>query len=565
MKNFLTMLVWVLALGTSFAQAPNSFNFQAVARNASNEVLSGQTIGIKVAIIQDNASGSEVFSETHQATTDNLGHFSIMIGEGTPVTATLADVDWSNHTHFVRIDIDFNGGNSYSATQIQQLLSVPYSLHAATSEIAESAERATKADRAGLADKAALALRADKADRATVADTALVARAVIGGQNSNDGDSDPNNEIQNLTLTTIPDGGISGTPKYEIEISNGNKIELPYTNWEKFSFSPSSPPQLAAVGTKFPFFVEGSLNAGTIGTDSITIGNTSVIKSHITPKKFQFIKSRKPVGWSITPDAITYEHRLPSTPHNVRMTKEDLSFVNDAGWITSFFGTENNRSGKLFLFPGGGVQSFFRAYLEDNKQPTLVLSNGRQRSISNIVTPDGIGVANYLGVNGKYNARITYYDNSNKNHGFMAVYDSFGKSQAGMYVNGAGQGVVFGDSKTFRMEHPEDPEKEIVYVSLEGPEAAIYERGTAELTNGSCEITLSEHFQLVKGDNDITVQLTPLDANSKGLSVVKKANGSFVVKELFSGKGNYKFDWEIKSVRSGRENHKVIVPKGEFN
>ena len=46
-----------------------------------------------------------------------------------------------------------------------------------------------------------------------------------------------------------------------------------------------------------------------------------------------------------------------------------------------------------------------------------------------------------------------------------------------------------------RIDHPEDPSQEIWYPSLEGPEAAAYERGTGELVDGEAFIPFSDHYE----------------------------------------------------------------------
>jgi hypothetical protein len=52
--------------------------------------------------------------------------------------------------------------------------------------------------------------------------------------------------------------------------------------------------------------------------------------------------------------------------------------------------------------------------------------------------------------------------------------------------------------------------------------------------------------------------LTPLSASSKGLAVIQKGLTSIEVQELFDGKGNYDFDYEIKAVRKGHEDYQII-------
>ncbi len=147
---------------------------------------------------------------------------------------------------------------------------------------------------------------------------------------------------------------------------------------------------------------------------------------------------------------------------------------------------------------------------------------------------------------------------SPNDRGFINVYDEFNNLKAGIQINASGQGEVFGDTKTFRMDHPEDPSKEIWYANLEGPEAGAYARGTAELVNGSATISFSEHFQLIATAENMTIMLTPLSGDSEGLAVIEKTTQGFVVKELRGGTGTYRFDWEAKCIRKGFENFEVI-------
>jgi hypothetical protein len=108
------------------------------------------------------------------------------------------------------------------------------------------------------------------------------------------------------------------------------------------------------------------------------------------------------------------------------------------------------------------------------------------------------------------------------------------------------------------------PDIDIVYTCVEGPEAAAYVRGTATLSNGIAEIEFPEHFQIVASEIGLTVQITPLSADSRGLAVIKKNSEGFEVKELFDGIGNYSFDWEAKCVRRGYEDFQVLQENNEM-
>lgn len=118
-------------------------------------------------------------------------------------------------------------------------------------------------------------------------------------------------------------------------------------------------------------------------------------------------------------------------------------------------------------------------------------------------------------------------------------------------------------SKNFVQPHPYDTTKEIVYTSLEGPEAGTYCRGRAKLNNGEAIVLLPEHFALVTNSKAlITVQVTPR-GNCKGLYVAEATSEKIIVKELQDGKSDIEFDYFVIGVRKGYENRSVIREKLE--
>jgi len=179
-----------------------------------------------------------------------------------------------------------------------------------------------------------------------------------------------------------------------------------------------------------------------------------------------------------------------------------------------------------------------------------------------IALASGSGWLGIYGENGDYNCKFSNLS-GHPNYGYGSVCDDNGGTKAGMYVDASGLGVLFGDTKNFRMDYPGRDGKEIWYACIEGPEAAAYLRGTASLVNGKLDIDFPDHFKHVISSKSITVMLTPLSAQSKGLAVVEKSTNGFRVVELFEGNGNYDFDWEVKAVRSGYENYRVVRDKSE--
>ena len=123
----------VLQLGhlPVFSQAPQGVNFQGVARNPSGDPLPNKPISVRVSILKESETGPAEYTETHAVTTTAQGLFNLVIGKGLPTSGSFAAINWAAATKkFFKLEIDANGGKSYTLLGTQQLLSVPYALYA---------------------------------------------------------------------------------------------------------------------------------------------------------------------------------------------------------------------------------------------------------------------------------------------------------------------------------------------------------------------------------------------------------------------------------------------------
>jgi hypothetical protein len=118
-------------------------------------------------------------------------------------------------------------------------------------------------------------------------------------------------------------------------------------------------------------------------------------------------------------------------------------------------------------------------------------------------------------------------------------------------------------TKSFVHPHRTDPSLQIVYVSLEGPEAGTYFRGTARLENGELELEIPEHWQLVTQPQGITVQITPR-GESMGLYVASAERERIVVREIGGGGSDVEFDYLVNGIRDGFAGHEVFQPNTVF-
>jgi hypothetical protein len=129
MKKLFTLFAFAITL-IATAQAPQGFNYQATVRNSSGALITNQNVLFKFNIMLNSQTSLPVYSETHQAPTDDLGQVNLVIGTGTPTTGTFSSINWGGGSYFLGIEL--NTGAGYVAMGTTQLLSVPYALHANT-------------------------------------------------------------------------------------------------------------------------------------------------------------------------------------------------------------------------------------------------------------------------------------------------------------------------------------------------------------------------------------------------------------------------------------------------
>ena len=129
----LTVALALIALIISnliHAQAPNSFGYQAVVRDAGNQLLVSAPVGLRLSILQGSANGNVQFSEAHQPTTNLNGLFTVEVGTGSILSGDISAIDWAQGPFFMKTEIDPQGGNNYTIESISQLQSVPFALYA---------------------------------------------------------------------------------------------------------------------------------------------------------------------------------------------------------------------------------------------------------------------------------------------------------------------------------------------------------------------------------------------------------------------------------------------------
>ena len=190
-RVLLTILsVIVLSIG-AMAQSPSKFNYQAVARDASGTPLASQAVGVRISVLEGSTTGTAVYSEEHTPTTNAFGLFNFQIGDGTNASGSLSTIDWASDAHFIKVEIDDQGGTNFAEVSTSELVSVPYALLA--NDVVNDAVDDADADPAN-----ELQFLSQSGDTISISNgNSIVFQAPMPELN----DNDSTNELQTLTLS----------------------------------------------------------------------------------------------------------------------------------------------------------------------------------------------------------------------------------------------------------------------------------------------------------------------------------------------------------------------------
>lgn len=174
------------------------------------------------------------------------------------------------------------------------------------------------------------------------------------------------------------------------------------------------------------------------------------------------------------------------------------------------------------------------------------------------------------GSDGKFgsSAVISGFDTRYGQRPFLFYYNETGSPQTSIQIHAINptnpDQTVF---KTFIIDHPVDPRRYLVHAALEGPEGAVYYRGSARLEGGEARIALPPYFEALTCAGGRTVQLTNVDGFDR-LAIRTRdgatiADGAFVVISE-NPESTQRFDWEVKAVRADAPPLRVEPAKSEL-
>lgn len=197
MKKILLICSVVFTMNVT-AQSPEGINYQAVVRDLAGSTITNAPVGLKLSLLQTSATGTIVYEESFAPFSNDFGLVNVVFGQGTVISGSFTNVDWSAGPYFIEVAADVTGGTSYSVLGTQQLMSVPYALYA------KSAENAFSGDYNDLTNQPTVPTLTSELTN----DSGFVT-------SPDDADADPTNEIQDITLVGS-----------NLTISGGSTVDL---------------------------------------------------------------------------------------------------------------------------------------------------------------------------------------------------------------------------------------------------------------------------------------------------------------------------------------------------
>ncbi len=90
MKKLLLFIgIFLLHASLILAQAPQSFKYQAIARDDLGSIIADQDVSLRISVLESSVSGTAVYVETHIVHTNQFGLLNIVIGNGTIVSGDI--------------------------------------------------------------------------------------------------------------------------------------------------------------------------------------------------------------------------------------------------------------------------------------------------------------------------------------------------------------------------------------------------------------------------------------------------------------------------------------------
>ncbi|MBO4603461.1 MAG: tail fiber domain-containing protein [Salinivirgaceae bacterium] len=126
-RNSNLLVVLAIMLATTVSMAQSGFNYQAVIRNANGDLVANQTIALRITLQNDI---NTLYQEQQTVSTNDYGVVSVVVGLGTPLTGSFANIDWSSGNISMQAEFAPDNDNNFVTIGTTKLQPVPVAEYA---------------------------------------------------------------------------------------------------------------------------------------------------------------------------------------------------------------------------------------------------------------------------------------------------------------------------------------------------------------------------------------------------------------------------------------------------
>jgi hypothetical protein len=522
------------------AQVPQALNYQAVARDNSGNILANRSISVRLSVLDGSNIGPSLYAETHNPTTNQFGLFTLAVGTGQPVSGVFSQIVWPGSSKWLKVELDANGGANYVLMGSSQLLTVPFAF------FADSSRNPGPQGPAG--PQGIQGLQGPQGP----------AGPLVSGTNGQTLRHDGNTWV--ATSNLFHDGnnvGIGNTsPSTKLDVSGGVRMTgfaMPTgAGANKVLTSDAS-----GNGTWQTFVAGGggtldqAYDFGGAGVGRIVNADAGAVEINSS------VASGTALDVNIS-GASAIAYRADNTGSGVGFLADNTNSSNTFSAIqASTNSTSQNVAGVTGNSTGAASGVAGQATATSTAQQAVYGSNLRTTGGHGV---RGIGFNGVVGETNYMQGYAVYGEN----------YDAIGTTGNGVGVAGKGYYGVFGQdrynggmagaygvyangnfgatgTKTFRIDHPLDPEnKYLIHNSVESPEVLNLYRGTVKLdAAGNSTVVLPTYFHAA--NQNFSYHLTPIGGPSTMYVAEKINQGQF---KIAGGQPGMEVSWMVIAERN---------------
>ncbi len=565
MKKLLLSFGLFLVTGAAvFAQAPQAFNYQGVARSVAGSPLASTAIGLRLTIHDGSAGGTVVYRETQTPTTNSFGLYNVAVGNGTAIVGTFSTINWGSGNKYMEVEIDPAGGSSYTSVGSSQLLSVPYAMYAANSTGGTVTSINTSAPLTGgpITSSGTIGLSTSGVTAGSYGSSTQVAQIAV----------DAYGRVTSASNVTIPAGVTgSGTTNYVSKFTSATALgnSQIFDNGTALGLFTATPTTMAKVHVSgvgsygsLPYYQAGLVADG---------GGASANASGVYGEGgWRGVYGRNP-GTASGTEAMGVLGRVEGsaytgTGYGVKGENAGTGGTANYGVYGGATGGTNINVGVYGL--GGNMGTYGRANGAGliYTLSLVALTPGVVGQVRTVTSgfPTGIygmsqnntsfGQAGIIGI-GDSNASINYGLYAKATHGLGTAtnYGVYGTTDGSGVTNYAGyfSGNLYAVSasssiKSFKIDHPSDPANKYLYhSSVESNDMMnLYNGNVVTDANGDATIALPSYFTTL--NKDYKYQLTVIGQFAQAIIAEKVTGNQFKIK---TDKPNVEVSWLVAGVR----------------